>query len=635
MAENTALVGLAGLVRLVLRRSGDRRQLSATEPCLDALHPPGVWAVVRRNHRISGVVAVGCLALGAGAGFGSPGAARCGCVNTRPHRSFRRHALGALRLPHIASTFFGSWPAMLAVVVGLFIAGFAARGDRPTVAGVLAGLAVLLNASVVPGIAVVSAVLVLSSGASRSQIIRWVATAGASALAVCAWWLVPFLAGSSRLVRYHSPAFGSLDRRWRMAVGRIGGPGSGSRLGLATWRPCFSAFGHGRGCGARGHNIGRSLGYLRSERWLELPILVAVVAIAAATDPESRHRSARLMRPSFSVIVAMVAVLMVPTVGRWEFLPLAVWALWGLRPRISAWGGVLAWSLVLLWIPVLVVDSQPSTTATRLDFGHGVRHRRERPQTSTEPSTLIAGTSTNAGRRSTLHIGSTRGQQPHDPRAGYAPSQGLYGRDQCGSGVHLRRERHFVQGTWAAGNTRRPHWYDAWRAGDSLSLDSTAAADALGARWYVECDADNTFTVFEGPDIRSRRAQGSSPIQTKTHGTKPRLSGGWRWPQSPPRCELAVCLKYRCCGPALADEGAAAQLDRAAQGVDNANRTGPGVRDRAVTGMGMAARALGSMVVRPRRRTPQRWPRASSRPGPTPAPPNCAGTFQTTSTCWP
>ena len=85
---------------------------------------------------------------------------------------------------HYRDTFFGSWPAMLASAVGLFIAGFAARGDRPAVAGALAGLAVLLNASVAPGIAVVSAVLILSSGATRSQIIRWVATAGAAALAL-------------------------------------------------------------------------------------------------------------------------------------------------------------------------------------------------------------------------------------------------------------------------------------------------------------------------------------------------------------------------------------------------------------------------------------------------------------------
>ena len=120
---------------------------------------------------------------------------------------------------HYRDTFFGSWPAMLAVVVGLFIASFAARCDRPAVAGVLAGVAVLLNASVLPGIAIVSAVLILSSGATRSQIIRWVVTAGASALVVCAWWLVPFLAGWSRLVRYHVPlseawTAGGLNGSW-------------------------------------------------------------------------------------------------------------------------------------------------------------------------------------------------------------------------------------------------------------------------------------------------------------------------------------------------------------------------------------------------------------------------------------
>ena len=65
------------------------------------------------------------------------------------------------------------------------------------------------------------------------------------------------------------------------------------------------------------------------------------------------------MRPSFSVIVALVAVLMVATVGRWEFLPLGAWALWGLRPRILAWGAVLAWSLVLLWIPFWTVIRNP------------------------------------------------------------------------------------------------------------------------------------------------------------------------------------------------------------------------------------------------------------------------------------
>ena len=125
--------------------------------------------------------------------------------------------------------------------------------------------------------------------------------------------------------------------------------------------------------------------------------------------------------------------------------------------------------------------------------------------------------------------------------------EGLY-RETSVAAEFTDAETALREGHWSGGT--RPHWDDAWRAGDSLSLDSTTAADAIGARWYVECNADDTFTVFEGPDIRAEGAR-SSPIQTKTHGTKPRLSGGWRWPQNPPRCELAVCLKYRCCGPVL------------------------------------------------------------------------------------
>ena len=280
---------------------------------------------------------------------------------------------------HIHDTFFGSWPAMLAVVVGLFVAGFAARCDRPMLAGVLAGLAVLFNASIVPGIAVLSTVLILASGATRSQIIRWAVTAAASALVVCAWWLVPFVAGWSRLVRYRVPlseawTYGGF---WQLAVlaalavaavwASLHGGRASQRLGMAAGVALVVTI------------LADLLGYLRPERWLELPILVAVVAIAGAANHESQHSSRRLMRPSFSVIVALIAVLMVSAVGRWEFLPLGVWALWGLRPRIAAWGAVLAWSLVLLWVPVWQIIRNPPEPPTRLVFDLGVRYRRERP----------------------------------------------------------------------------------------------------------------------------------------------------------------------------------------------------------------------------------------------------------------
>ena len=405
----------------------------------------------------------------------------------------------------------------------------------------------LLNASVVPGIAVVSAVLILSSGASRSQIIRWVATAGAAALVVCSWWLVPFLAGSSRLVRYHVPLSGSLDLRWRMAVGRIGGLGSGRRLGLSTWLAVFlSVWALPRVWRWWPPYLADLFGYLRAERWLELPILVAVVAIAAATSPEPRHGSERLMRPSFSVVVALVVVLMVPTVGRWEFLPLAVWALWGLRPRIWAWGGVLAWSLVLLWIPFWSLIRNP-------------------PQPPPDSSSIMESVTAESGpdAEGTVYIDRWYTTTAGDvatctwvhPWATTARSegrirtlQGLY-RETSVAAEFTDAETALRQGHWLSGT--RPHWDDAWRAGDS-NCHSTAprppTPSGLAGTWNATQTTPSPCS--KGP-ISEPRAQRSSPIQTKTHGTKPRLSGGWRWPQNPPRCELAVCLKYRCCGPAL------------------------------------------------------------------------------------
>ena len=461
---------------------------------------------------------------------------------------------------HHRDTFFGSWPAMLATTVGLFIAGFAARGDRPTVAGVLAGLAVLFNASVVPGIAVVSAVLLLSSGVSRSQIIRWVATAGAAGLAVSAWWLVPFLARSSRLVRYEvklSEAW-TAGGEWQLAAlvalaaaavwATLHGGRASQRLGMAAGVALVATI------------LADLFGYLRSERWLELPILVAVVAIAAATSPEPRHGSERLMRPSFSVVVALVAVLMVPTVGRWEFLPLAVWALWGLRPRIWAWGGVLAWSLVLLWIP----------------FWPLIRNPQPPPESSAIMEAVTAESGPDA--EGTVYIDSWSNTNAGDaapctwiyPWAVTARSegrirtlQGLY-RETSVAAEFTDAETALREGHWSGGT--RPHWDDAWRAGGALSLDSTAAADALGARWYVECDADDTFTVSEGPDIR---AEGARIVAYPDEDSWHKAAVEWWVAVASESTPLRVggVPEIPVLWPGVEDEGTAAQLDRAAQGV--------------------------------------------------------------------
>ncbi|MXZ51868.1 MAG: hypothetical protein F4Z34_01610 [Acidimicrobiaceae bacterium] len=102
---------------------------------------------------------------------------------------------------HLHSTFFGSWPVMVALAVGLHAAAWAARPQRPVLCGAMAGIALLFNATVVPGVAVACGVLLATSGAS----FRWAVTAGAAAVTVSSWWLVPFLHGRERLVRWEVP----------------------------------------------------------------------------------------------------------------------------------------------------------------------------------------------------------------------------------------------------------------------------------------------------------------------------------------------------------------------------------------------------------------------------------------------
>ena len=65
---------------------------------------------------------------------------------------------------HQTNTFFGSWPAMVATVLGLFCAAWAARCRAPVACGAVAAVAILFNATVVPGVAVVCVALLATSG---------------------------------------------------------------------------------------------------------------------------------------------------------------------------------------------------------------------------------------------------------------------------------------------------------------------------------------------------------------------------------------------------------------------------------------------------------------------------------------
>ena len=231
---------------------------------------------------------------------------------------------------HVNRTFFGSWPAMLATVLGLFSAAHAAQCRRPVTAGIILGAAGLFNATVIPGVAVVCLALLGSSGASLAKSLRWSATSTSAALATSAWWVVPFVAGRDRLVLWDVPLSEALQSGgvWQAAIVAALGVAAGwaSRLGKGPpWRLALAAM---AGLGAT--LLGELFGYLRSERWLQLSILVAALAAAGLA---TRRASPTIppVRPTWIVVASAVLVVFAVITLRLEVLPLAIWLMW--RPQ--------------------------------------------------------------------------------------------------------------------------------------------------------------------------------------------------------------------------------------------------------------------------------------------------------------
>ena len=398
---------------------------------------------------------------------------------------------------HQASTFFGSWPAMVATVGGLFCTAWAARCRGPVACGVVAGVAVLFNATVVPGVAVVCAALLVTSGASFRQAVRWAATAAAAAVAVCAWWLVPFLVGSGRLVRWEVPLFVAWNSGgvWQAAMLAVVGVAAAwaARSGhLPSRRLAMAA-----AAGLLAALVGDLFGYLRVERWLELPILVAVVAAAGLVAAGPRHVSLRPVRPTWALLgVASLIVFAVITL-RLEVLPLAVWLL--LWPRRTwVWAGALAWAAVLVWVPFWaeirnpVVPEPLGVTPVEAAAAHGglgaegLVYLESRYNTA---SGDVRDCAWGHPWRTTMGTGGR-----------IRPLFGLY-RETSAAAEFLSAEVRLRAGYVSESGGARPHWFDAWQGVGGVSLDSAAGAEALGARWYAVCDSDGVVSVTELPGM--------------------------------------------------------------------------------------------------------------------------------------
>ena len=452
---------------------------------------------------------------------------------------------------HIHYTFFGSWPAMLAVVCGLFAAAWAARCQGAAWCGVVVGVSALLNASYLPATVLVCAVLVATSGASARQVLRWAVTAAAASLAVCGWWLVPFVAGWSRLL---TPSF-SLEQVWRYG-------GLPQEVLLAT-------VGVAAVCGAVRSEAARRLamasgagivvavaadlvGYQRAERFLGLSILVAGCAAAGLLLQRPAARGPVGVRPVWAVTAAAVVAFVGLRLDQHEILPLAGWILLWRPGRSWVVGGALAWFVVLLWVPVW----------------HQLRNP---PSPEPQPGTVMEGIAALSGSdaRGLVYLGDC--QWTNAWRTTVATggrirvADGLY-RETSASAEFLVAPTRLDEGTRGEAGRWASHWHDALSATGAERLDGSASAYAVGARWHAECDDDENFTMHELPAVA---AEGTRIVAYPDGDSWHRAAVDWwialassDFRDAPPELWRVPVL-----WPAAAAEGDAARVDQAARGV--------------------------------------------------------------------
>ena len=92
--------------------------------------------------------------------------------------------------------------------------------------------------------------------------------------------------------------------------------------------------------------------------------------------------------------------------------------------------------------------------------------------------------------------GVTRGSPPGSTGGRIRPLSGLY-RETSIAAEFLEAENNLRTGQYSGATAVRPHWFDAWVVLDGPTLDTPAAAGALGARWFVECNEKGESEVTE------------------------------------------------------------------------------------------------------------------------------------------
>ena len=483
---------------------------------------------------------------------------------------------------HSVPTGFGSWPAMIAALLGVVCVARAVEVSKPVSTGVLAGVSVLFNSTVIPGVALmVLAVLAGGVAAERRRVreaARWAVTVLSVALAVCAWWLVPFLHGWSRLVRWRVPlreALEAADNQTLLVV-----------LLLVGVLVCAAVLGRGgRTAGAAALVVMLTagaadwLGYLRTERWVTPAVVVAMVLCAlglprlrlraseagpaspaapaggdegtdpsvgspgiespaaptavsgdgpaprSAADPAgdsllaeralgSGRRFGRFVLAAAGVAAAVLA-------GVWAAVPVVVWALWRRRWAIVRYGAP-AWAALLIAVPAASLFSLPERSDAAPSAAMTLTDRADE---------------NNAGgfvylQESFEHARGGEGNCGWgDPWALVAstdiklrPLTGLY-RETSASSEFIAVAETSRQGAAQVYGEPMDQWAPAWGAAPAgTPINHQTAAGALGASWYVFCDSTDTITARR---LEERRASGVALAPHATNDAWHRDAVGW------------------------------------------------------------------------------------------------------------
>ena len=237
-------------------------------------------------------------------------------------------------------------------------------------------------------------------------------------------------------------------------------------------------------------------GYLRSERWLELPILVATVAAAGLVAARSRQNALRSARPTWVILAVAFLIVFVVVTLRLEVVPLVLWLLLGPR-RTWVWGGALAWAAVLLWVPLVTQIRNPVPSEQQPVTALAAAAERGGPSAEglVDMESLYNNASGDVRDCPWGHPWTTTVQTDGRIR----PLFGLYQETSAAAeflyaGTYLRLG--FVQELGL-----RQHWADEWQDAGRPYLDSPARAEALGAAWYAQCDIDGNVSVTELPGL--------------------------------------------------------------------------------------------------------------------------------------